>query len=61
MFIGLCIIHNVLLDSGAVRPRGLLFDEGSNNLCSRSNWYSFVVLPGYQDAIYEILQKQATA
>ena len=23
MFIGLCIIDNVLLDSGAVRPRGL--------------------------------------
>ena len=25
VFIGLCIIYNVLLDSGAVRPRGLLF------------------------------------
>ena len=25
MFIGLCIINNVLLDSGAVRPRGLLY------------------------------------
>ena len=25
VFIGLCIIHNVLLDSGAVRPRCLLF------------------------------------
>ena len=25
LFIGLCIIDNVLLDSGAVRPRGPLF------------------------------------
>ena len=25
VFIGLCIIHTALLDSGAVRPRGLLF------------------------------------
>ena len=25
MFIGLCIIDYVLLDNGAVRPRGLLF------------------------------------
>ena len=25
VFIELCIIHNVLLDSGSVRPRGLLF------------------------------------
>ena len=48
-------------DSGAVRLRGLLFmvwwggGGGSNNLCSRSNWFFFVIiLPGYQDAIYEI-------
>ena len=25
VFIGVCIIYNILLDSGAVRPRGLLF------------------------------------
>ena len=29
VFIGLCIIHNVLLDSGAVRPRGLLYCQRS--------------------------------
>ena len=28
MFIVLCIILNVLLDSGAIRPRGLLFNIG---------------------------------
>ena len=28
MFTGLCIIDNVLLDSGAFRPRGLLFNVG---------------------------------
>ena len=27
VFIGLCIMHNVLLDSGAVMPRGLLLCE----------------------------------
>ena len=27
VFIGLCIMHNVLLDSGAVRPRGPLLCE----------------------------------
>ena len=35
-FIGLCIIDNVLLDSGAVRPRGLLFLSSTlrNDSCS---------------------------
>ena len=30
VFIGLCIIHNVLLDSGAIKPRNFLlwFDGG---------------------------------
>ena len=29
---------------------------GSIDLCSRANWYSFVVLPSFQDAIHETLQ-----
>ena len=40
MFIGLCtcIIDNVLLDSGAFRLRGLLFDLYSQNGCRRPFW-----------------------
>ena len=32
VFIGMCIIDNVLLDSGAVRPRGLLFNSAIQNI-----------------------------
>ena len=35
MFIGLCIIHNALLDSGAVRPRGLLFNIYVDDLSAK--------------------------
>ena len=49
VFIGLCIIDNVSLDSGAVRPRGLLllswriFDIMTNFL---SSWHIFVIISG---------------
>ena len=37
VFIGLCIIGNVLLDSGAVRPRGpLLHLSGKNRACAQN-------------------------
>ena len=44
VFIWLCIIHNVILDSGAIRPRSLLlwFDGGSNNLCSLANFVAII-------------------
>ena len=48
VFIGLCIIHNVLLDSGAVRPRGLLF--------LNRGWYSN---PGSYHKLIKFMEVEA--